>query len=36
VNILAKAATGICNDLISTTIVAYQAPIVFVPPNETI
>lgn len=30
-NILGKAAAGICDDLISTTIVACQAPIVFVP-----
>ena len=30
-NILGKAANGICDDLISTTIVACQVPIVFVP-----
>jgi phosphopantothenoylcysteine decarboxylase/phosphopantothenate--cysteine ligase len=30
-NILGKAAAGICDDLLSTTIVACQAPIVFVP-----
>jgi phosphopantothenoylcysteine synthetase/decarboxylase len=30
-NIFGKAAAGICDDLISTTIVACQAPIAFVP-----
>lgn len=30
-NILGKAAGGICDDLITTTIVACQAPVVFVP-----
>ncbi|MBZ9713650.1 flavoprotein [Deinococcus multiflagellatus] len=35
-NILAKAAHGICDDLISTCIVACTAPVVFVPSmNET-
>ncbi len=30
-NIIGKAANGICDDLISTSIVACQAPVVFVP-----
>lgn len=30
-NIIAKAACGICDDLISTSIIAASAPIVFVP-----
>jgi phosphopantothenoylcysteine synthetase/decarboxylase len=30
-NILARCAHGICDDLISTTVVACQAPVVFVP-----
>ncbi|WPV70537.1 flavoprotein [Chitinophaga sp. LS1] len=30
-NIIAKAANGICDDLISTTIVAAKAPVIFVP-----
>lgn len=30
-NILAKAAHGICNDLISTAVACCQAPVVFVP-----
>ncbi|MGP6240368.1 flavoprotein [Cuniculiplasma sp. SKW4] len=30
-NIVGKAAHGICDDLISTSIVSCQAPIVFVP-----
>lgn len=35
-NVLAKAAHGICDDLISTAIVTWRGPIVFVPSmNET-
>lgn len=30
-NILGKAANGICDDLISTSIIACEAPVVFVP-----
>ncbi|MBI2648975.1 MAG: bifunctional 4'-phosphopantothenoylcysteine decarboxylase/phosphopantothenoylcysteine synthetase, partial [Thaumarchaeota archaeon] len=30
-NIIGKAVNGICDDLISTSIVACQAPVVFVP-----
>lgn len=30
-NIIGKAASGICDDLISTSIVACRAPVVFVP-----
>ncbi len=30
-NIIGKAANGICDDLISTSVIACQAPVVFVP-----